>query len=371
MQCIGDEDCCVRCASKTTDKGPRACSKAYFSHIIKAGSTNFPRKSYCFPVWCTALYADEMVCAVQYQIYHLRSDRFGRRLITLPETFDLPKLIYQVSLLSNDWDLRVYQGESWVCDLDLNECFAYLSSLVHSLPPIVPFPDLINEKLPQCTKNLGWMRCIKTGEHQQLHVSLGTWIKWDVLPSHLSYTLVSRHDGTQRALNLDEPVDLDTIQVAAQLFGVVHRVLELSTFESLESVLKKDDMVGPEFLQGLGQLLLLLRWRVSLWKHLGTTLPCNEEVLAQREGFSKNIYQLCSCLYMYFCFNRRQRLRMENLQGYDLGGQTSTYPHAPHAVVESFPGEESIKGFEKWMKDGEKSVKESGILEYHLGCMAA
>jgi len=166
-------------------------------------------------------------------------------------------------------------------------------------------------------------------------------------------------------------VDLDTIQVAAQLFGVVHRVLELSTFESLESVLKKDDMVGPEFLQGLGQLLLLLRWRVSLWKYLGTSLPCNEEVLAQREGFSKNIYQLCSCLYMYFCFNRRQRLRMENLQGYDLGGQTSTYPHAQHAVVESFPGEESIKGFEKWMKDGEKSVKESGILEYHLGCMAA
>lgn len=307
---------------------------------------------------------------MQYQIYHLRADGFGRRLVTLPETFDLPKLVYRISVMSNDWDLRIYQGDSWLCDLDLNECFAYLSSLVQSFPPTIPFPELINEKLSQCVKNKGWMKCIKSGENQQLNGSLGTWIQWDMLPGHLSYTLVSRHNGAQRVLSPDDPEDLDTIQITAQLFGVIHRALELCTYDSLESVLKKDDMVGPDFLQSLGQLLLLLRWRVALWKHLGTTLPCDDAVLAQREGFSRNVHQLCSCLYIYFCFNRRQRLRMENLQGYDLGGQTSMYPNAKRAVVEAFPGEESIKGFEAWMKDGEKSVKDSGILEYHLDCMA-
>ena len=81
-------------------------------------------------------------------------------------------------------------------------------------------------------------------------------------------------------------------------------------------------------------------------------------VIRQHEPF-----QTCLCLYMYYCYYRRSRLQMDDLYGYNLGGQNSRYPNATKTVTERFPRQESLEGFEMWMEEGEASFEESGSLQ--------
>lgn len=286
----------------------------------------------------------------------------------MPAMFDLPTLVSQLHTIAGEYDVGVFQGNDWLCSLDLGECFAYLSSsLVQSFPQNLTFAELVNEKLSQCTKNKEWEKCIKTAG-QELDGDLGTWIQWDILPSHLTYCLISKVNGSRQVLNPDNSLNVEIIKMAAQLFGAFSRALELSTYERLEALLKKDLMIEPDFLLSLGHLLLLLRWRLCWWKHLGTNLPCEQYLLDQRDLFLSNTHQLCWCLYIYYCFNRRQRLHMEHLHGQDMGGRTSHYPNARRAIYERFPGEESIQGFELWMSDGEDLFRQSGCLNELFNC---
>lgn len=275
--------------------------------------------------------------------------------------FNLRGLLAKVHELSKTSSLAIHQSGTLLAVFDLTACDSYLSSLLETSSQNITFSEFINEKLPQFSKNKGWMRCVK--HHMALDGDLSTWVQWDMLPTHMDYTLVSMVDNTQRRLLPESVQDLETMQAVAQLFAIISRALELETYTRLEAQLKKDDMVGPDFLQSLGRLLLLLRWRVAWWKRLGTQIPCSDApVLAQRDASIKSVRQLCLCLYMYYCFYRRSRLQMEYLHGYDLGGQNSYYPNATRPVTERFPGEESMAGFEDWMKEGDVSFLECGSL---------
>lgn len=299
---------------------------------------------------------------VQYQTYAQSSDG-SRQLVTLPPMFNIRTFMSKIRDLSQTHTLAVSQSGALLATFDLHTCDSYLLGLVEGASQTMPFSEFINEKMPQTqSKNKGWLRCLK--QHPPLDGNLNTWVQWDILPTHMDYMLVSKGDNSQRLLQSDNGQDLETLQLVAQLFAIVTRALELMTYYKLESQLKKDESVGPDFIQGLGQLLLLLRWRVAWWKRLGNLIPCTDmNVLLQRDTSIKSARQLCLCLYMYYCFYRRSRLQMEDLYGYDLGGQSSSYPNATKAVTERFPRQESLEGFEMWMEEGDASFEECGSLQ--------
>lgn len=282
-------------------------------------------------------------------------------MVPLPSGFNLRSFSAKVRDLGKASNLTVYQSGAYFATFDLTACEAYISSLLETSSQSTTFSEFINEKLPQTSKNKGWVACVK--QHPALDGSLSTWVRWDKLPTHMDYALVSKADNTHRRLNPDNAQDLETMQLAARIFAIVSRALELAAYAKLETQLKRDEMVGPDFLQSLGQLLLLLRWRVAWWRRLGTQIPCIDRgILAQRDTSVGSVRQLCTCLYMYYCFYRRSRLRMEQLHGYDLGGQISQYPNAMRHVAERFPGEESFVAFEEWMEEGNVIFQECGSL---------
>lgn len=299
---------------------------------------------------------------MQYQTYAQSSDG-SRQLVTLPSEFNVRTFLSKIRDLSQTHNLAVYQSGVLLTAFDLHACDSYLLSLVEGASQTVPFSEFINERMPQTqSKNKGWVRCLK--HHPPLDGNLNTWVRWDILPTHMDYMLVSKGDNSQRLLQSDNVQDLETLRLMAQLFAIVTRALELMTYYQLEAQLKKDESVGPDFIQGMGQLLLLLRWRVAWWKRLGNRIPCSDmSVLLQRDASIKSARQLCLCLYMYYCYYRRSRLQMDDLYGYNLGGQNSRYPNATKTVTERFPRQESLEGFEMWMEEGEASFEESGSLQ--------
>ena len=187
------------------------------------------------------------------------------------------------------------------------------------------------------------------------------------MPSRSSYALVSTK-GDSRLLNPENDQDAGLISMAAQLARINCRATEIETFQSLQKILnvvtqgQRPDAVTLDLVQGLGQILFTLRWRVSWWELFGDGSKSYDE---KKDVFVDRVRNLCGILYVYFCIIRRKLPSWMDQQDV-LGKGLMSYYVDDEPIFEDFPSEESIEGFQRWMEKGQTLISESGM-QHHFG----
>lgn len=275
------------------------------------------------------------------------------------------QLVSKLGTIVGTFDFRVLQNRVQIYDLDLEGCLKFLSALHTKINFEVSFSALINTHLAaKCSKKDDWTQCLKNGESLRncdLNTLMENLITWNNMPSRLSFVLVDKLTGSQRLLDPDDEHDKSGICAAAQLSGMVGRLLEIKTYNALQTYLNGCPMVTSHFLERLAQLLLTLRWRISWWRLLGNGLtyygPRHQPGI-----FIDRVGQLCKILYMYYCFYLRERVQ-RNADCPIKMGQRSCYPDTARLVDEYYPKDESHDGYERWMREGEAKIYEAGVLE--------
>ena len=260
--------------------------------------------------------------------------------------------------MAHDYHVRVLQGTSSLYVIDLSACYAYLSRLLRTLKaPKHVFRSFIDSEL---IKNDDWMTCIKDGETSA--DLIGLVVTWNNMPSRVTYKLVSKVDGSEAQLDPDNEDDEPRIHTAAQLSRIISRRLELTAYDNLQRILNNNSDITMSLLSNLARLLLTLRWRISWWKLLGFgTSPSSTAEQREKEKFADRVQSLCRILYFYYCCMVR-RLPAHTDRS-ELKGRRNSYADTQRPVWEAFPHEESIAGFEAWMKEGEKKIQEAKVVE--------
>lgn len=205
------------------------------------------------------------------------------------------------------------------------------------------------------------MSCIKEENHSK--DLLGILVVWNNMPSRVTYTLISKKDGTERHLDPDDGEDEQVIFVAGQLSRIINRKLELAAYQYLQHVLNTGDSITTALLLRLGHLLLTLRWRVSWWNLLGSGASSSATVAEQhdKDRFATRVQTLCRILYFYYCSMQRRLPASSDRSG--LRGKFSRYADTGTEVWEVYPSVESVEGFEAWMRDGEVKIREANVVE--------
>lgn len=154
--------------------------------------------------------------------------------------------------------------------------------------------------------------------------------------------------GRDRSLDPANPSDEPLLQAAALLSRLVSYKLECAGYKQLHSRLcdmgQKRTPITPELLQRLGQLLLSLRRRHSIWE----TLPVSNGS-ADKVKFVFRATEVCRILYFHYlqargpCPSTFDRQSSETVWS-DLFG---CFPHD-----EFLPSDETPEGFESWLREG-------------------
>lgn len=160
-------------------------------------------------------------------------------------------------------------------------------------------------------------------------------------------------------MDVEDEHDREVIIIAAQLSRVVCRKLDVEAYAHLQRALNEWTSMPSEemlkFARELGLVLLTLRWRVSWWELLGH--GGHDPDPKGREAFAYRVNRLCRVLYFYCCMIRRKLPAFSK----QLHGVWSTYPDTSLPVFESFPFDESIDGFARWMLEGKNLIVSAGV----------
>ncbi|KAH7324533.1 hypothetical protein B0I35DRAFT_163639 [Stachybotrys elegans] len=343
VKCERDDgsDICVKCRNiPIGSKLPYVCTKAYFMPLIQIGPTNY---------------------LAQHYVNHLQRDLIRRTRLEMPDTINMFELMRLAASYSNDYDVRVSQGNQVLYDIDLAQCHAYLAHVGSSLPSLYSFQSFIGQLL---RPGDDWKACIKdspiTADNLLAKLTL-----WNNAPSRLTFSLVSKCGGDARPLDPDRKVERPLILGIAQIARIMGRRLEVTGYLDLQKKLLTPDSATAEFIQQLGAHLLSLRWRLSWWAlfELGVN---NGESDNTSQGEIKEVFErvrkLCRTLYFYFVSLKR-RATAASVDTKHITGQTSQYPDAQHEIYEAYPWEESESGWLKWENEGKDKIEEAGVKE--------
>jgi len=188
---------------------------------------------------------------------------------------------------------------------------------------------------------------------------------WNNMPSRASYYYVPKPQrylqGNQpdRLMDVEDEEDRENIILAAQLSRIVCRMLEIDAYRQLQTTLNKFFSLKPEetikFVRELGKILLTLRWRVSWWTVLGGGGAPD----AGKRQFEDRVNSLCRVLYFYYCSMRSKIPSWCDKR--DLDGIWSSYADTRSQIFDKFPEQDSIEGFEAWMRKGRELIEEAGV----------
>ena len=187
------------------------------------------------------------------------------------------------------------------------------------------------------------------------------------MPSRASYSYIPRDqrggmgDTTENVMDVEDAADRKAIIMAAQLSRIVCRKLEVEAYSYLQRALNEWSSFSStemlRFARELGHVLLTLRWRVSWWELLGNGGAVPDP--KGREAFAYRVNELCRVLYFYYRMICAKLLGSS--AGKELYGVWSTYPDTSLPVFESFPSEDSIEGFARWMLEGQQLIVNAGV----------
>jgi hypothetical protein len=156
-------------------------------------------------------------------------------------------------------------------------------------------------------------------------------------------------------MNAKDPEDLEDIILAAQLSRIMCRKLELNAFAYLQKTLNNMSTLQAQEInklaKELGLVLLILRWRLSWWTILGDGSNLSD---TGKQSFECRVSSLCRVLYFYYCSARRKIPSWSDAA--NLNGFWCSYADTSLVAFDDFPQEESIDGFNAWMKRGQTLI---------------
>ncbi|KAL6903143.1 hypothetical protein GGI43DRAFT_382417 [Trichoderma evansii] len=333
---------CDRCTS-THNNAPKpfVCVPASFIELIQQGST--------------------MLLAL-HTIYSGASNAF-RQAISLPSSIDVRQLLGSISTLQRPYGvIRAYEGASMLLELDLQACWTFINS--NCSPTSHPFHQFIDGLKIQRQGN--WKACIRNGTNP-LASLCKTLFAWDDAAPYATYSMVYEiSHGIEDCLDLDPSNEQhkQLIVVAAQLYRIIGRQLELQFYDYLKKALGNPN-ICREVVLNVGRAIISLRRRLASWTQRwdknqswdNAPFPSEIESYTDKEndGYSSwdgsivadRVKNLCLILYVYFCYMRR-RLPTEEQKGLHI--MEVRDPDNERMVKERLPQYESIKGFEDWLQ---------------------
>lgn len=275
---------------------------------------------------------------------------------------EIPKMMQLVEDLRSEYRIRVSHGVTALYDLDLNGCFDYLKIVCPTLPPAYSFRTFIATQPSRIDE---WRGCINDSLEKLRH-PLAVLTVWNTMPSRVTYALVNKATGKESPLDPESIAGNRVLLAAAQLSRIISRKLELTAFGQLQNDLNSNTAVTVDILVHLAHLLLSLRWRVSWWVLFGSSVTSDHsEGKAQKqqglEATITRVQNLCRILYFYYCSMRR---RLPAFSGSDrLEGKSTRYADTQNAVYETFPEDESVSGFENWLREGQEKIRAARVVE--------
>ena len=182
------------------------------------------------------------------------------------------------------------------------------------------------------------------------------------MPSRNDYYYVSRDDPpSMRVMDMSNVQNGQDIRLAINLCRIVLRALEFSAFQTLQRAVNDLPKKKPTkeymemLLQPLIKLLFSLRWRVAWWTVFGITAnPEGDQALAPID----QVTAISRTLYFWYWVVRK-KLAGERLT--TARGVWNTYADAATAVLDDFPLEDSLEGFDAWMAHGRRLVREAYV----------
>ncbi|KAK5174249.1 uncharacterized protein LTR77_001329 [Saxophila tyrrhenica] len=299
-----------------------------------------------------------IIGAAQRAVNHLTLDGARRVRIDLPEMLDLDDLLATLHSFQGSFDVRVRQASGSLYVLNLAECHGYLSAIRQKLA----VSRRNHREFIDCEvlKAEQWEDCVD--ESNPLENLMACLSIWGNMPSRASYSYVRRgQSSTEEDMDVEDSTDRAVVIMAAQLSRIVCRKLEVSAYSYLQKVLNEWSTLSAsevqKFVRELGLVLLTLRWRISWWTLLGD--GGNTPDTKGKEAFAYRVHSLCRVLYFYYCMMRRKLPTWSSKK--EFYGTWSTYPDTALPVFEEFPEEESLSGFEAWMRNGQRLIFTAGV----------
>lgn len=172
------------------------------------------------------------------------------------------------------------------------------------------------------------------------------------MPSRSSYyTLDPGQALPGRLLDIQDHAEKSTILVMANINRIICRAVEIAAFASLQDMLndlliKASNIETDELyrlVNNLGEILCLLRWRLSWWEFVGDN---KQDLSLSTSDYATRILSLSQTLYFYFFI---ARTRLASLQAAPTpAGATNLYSDNGLPSYEEFPTVESSDGFRLW-----------------------
>ena len=187
-------------------------------------------------------------------------------------------------------------------------------------------------------------------------------IIWNNMPSRNSYCYVPLHDAASaRLMDVDSVQDQHDINLAVNLCRIVSRALEFSAFQTLqrevnELAKKRHTKEHMEtLLRHLIQMLFSLRWRVAWWQVIGTgTNPGDDQGAAHAE----RVTTLSQTLYFWYWVVRK---RLAGERPTTDKGIWNYYADSAKPVLDDFPVDDTVEGFDAWMAHGRQLIRDADI----------
>lgn len=248
-------------------------------------------------------------------------------------------------------------------ELDLQACWAFIKD--NYAPTTHSFRQFIDGLKFQ--RQDDWKACIKNNTNPLANLC-ETLFTWDDAAPHVTYSTVYEiSHGIENRVDLDpnNAQHTEDIVVAAQLYRIIGRQLELQFYDHLKKALGSPSICHDVVIE-VGRAIISLRRRLAPWtRHWNKNqtwdnVPFPPEIEPYTDednddGYSlqdssivaDRVRNLCLVLYVYFCYMKR-RLPVEEQN--DLHTMEVRDPDNDQMVEEHLPQYESIRGFEDWLQ---------------------
>ncbi|GFP59550.1 hypothetical protein TASIC1_0013024600 [Trichoderma asperellum] len=334
---------CDRCTnSHNNAPKPFVCVPASFIELIQQGST--------------------MLLAL-HTVNSSSSDGF-RQAISLPSNIDVRQLLRSITALQQSYGVvRAYEGHNVLFELDLQACWTFINA--NYSPTSHPFRQFIDGLKTQ--RQGSWKSCFRNGTDPLANLCK-TLFTWDDAAPYVTYAMVYKIDPeVEDRLNPNNEQHEKFIIVAAQLYRIIGRQLELQFYDYLKKALGSPSICREVVLE-VGHAIISLRRRLASWtRHWNKTQRWDNAscaLMPEIESYTERdivndysfwdgsivaerVRNLCLILYVYFCYMRR-RLPAEEQKGLHIMKMWD--PDNQRMVEEYLPQYESKTGFEDWLE---------------------
>lgn len=178
-------------------------------------------------------------------------------------------------------------------------------------------------------------------------------ILWCNMPSRSCYSILEAGQTSPgRPLDIENHKEKSTILVIANVNRIICRAVEIAAFATLQETLN-DLLTKPSkfeahelyrLVHNLGEILCLLRWRLSWWAAFEDK---DQDPSLSASDYTTRMMSLSRTLYFYFFI---ARTRLASSQAASIpAGTTIVYSNDDNQGYEEFPTTESADGFFLWM----------------------